>query len=409
MNALFAGNSIAVSELGVFFAGNLLLELAGKSVVMVAAAYDRCAAVTGDGLLYQWGMLDSKFVRLGPGAQVERAVFGGQDVRQVSIGQNHTMVLVGVGVVFTHESSGVGRGSTRTVLTQVAGPPAFVNVRAVFVAAGKQSSHVLAHDNSMWAWGGNTCGELGLGDTTARGAPTQLAPFGDAPVVLISARSHVVAVLRNSALFVWGSNTHGQLGTGKLDDCVLPTHVPFAGAVAAASGDNHTLVLQDGGAVYACGGYAHGALGHCGGDAPPEYLAELTLVPGLSRVMSVTAGLSTSAAVTEDGKLYAWGKGSYEYLVRWWPNYTKEHESGTPALRTLEGRVGRHGHLLPKLFAVAFAMATHKRLGAASMLYNMPQELVQRLLEACALPPPAGLFEGIARQVCGVRSSASVY
>jgi hypothetical protein len=46
----------------------------------------------------------------------------------------------------------------------------------VQVAADAESSYALAANGTLWVWGDNSYGELGLGDTTDRATPTQLSP-----------------------------------------------------------------------------------------------------------------------------------------------------------------------------------------------------------------------------------------
>src|SRR5439155_19123638 len=66
------------------------------------------------------------------------------------------------------------------------------------VAAGDFSSYALAADGSLWAWGDNSSGELGVGDMTDRLIPTQvLAPAGYrfTSIDSDSRGSHVVATV----------------------------------------------------------------------------------------------------------------------------------------------------------------------------------------------------------------------
>lgn len=52
-------------------------------------------------------------------------------------------------------------------------------INLVAVAAGHSSSYALGADGSLWAWGFNNSGQLGLGDSTDRLTPTQVhAPTG---------------------------------------------------------------------------------------------------------------------------------------------------------------------------------------------------------------------------------------
>ncbi|MEI6452458.1 MAG: RCC1 domain-containing protein, partial [Actinomycetes bacterium] len=43
----------------------------------------------------------------------------------------------------------------------------------VSVATGSHHTLALQRDGSLWAWGSNDCGQLGLGDTDKRDRPTR--------------------------------------------------------------------------------------------------------------------------------------------------------------------------------------------------------------------------------------------
>jgi len=71
-----------------------------------------------------------------------------------------------------------------------------------------------------------------------------------------------------------------------------------------AGGAHHTLFLNNGGTVWACGENMYGQLGDgtlIGRDTPAE-------VQGLTDVVSVIAGVNHSLAVKSDGTVWAWGR-----------------------------------------------------------------------------------------------------
>lgn len=90
---------------------------------------------------------------------------------------------------------------------------------------GSQHSCALDFNGIAWCWGSNSSGENGTGDSATviqRDAPAQVTAL-TRPVARISAGGwFTCAVLEAGALYCWGLNTSGQLGTGDL----LPRDVP---------------------------------------------------------------------------------------------------------------------------------------------------------------------------------------
>jgi hypothetical protein len=212
---------------------------------------------------------------------------------------------------------------------------------------------------------------------------------------------------------MWGFNgTGGQLGTGNVaEDELIPTRIePASGHTwhvsLVACGYAHTLAATRQGALFAWGLGAHGRLGL--GDMenrPVPTLVEAHHFQSRA-VVTAAAGFAHSAAVTDDGTLYTWGRARDPYFA--FPTVSNlGHGDGddklTPARigpEALQGaRVGRcREHSLAADLVVAFAMVTHPRLGPPAMSGMIP-ELVQKVVEACrwcAWPEgPGGELEGV--------------
>ncbi|MES1908989.1 MAG: hypothetical protein MHM6MM_001811 [Cercozoa sp. M6MM] len=128
------------------------------------------------------------------------------------------------------------------------------------VACG--SRHTLAMSSAhVWAWGWNANGQLGVGDTNDRHAPTEVNVTKDGTVVDIDAGAvHSVAIelvksqlqrrlgCPPSRLYVWGSNLHGQLGVeGTMRPVLRPKLVQrLAQSFAVkhvACGLRHTVIV----------------------------------------------------------------------------------------------------------------------------------------------------------------------
>ncbi len=135
-----------------------------------------------------------------------------------------------------------------------------------------------------------------------------------------------------------------------------------------ACGFCHTVAVTEEGAVWSWGRGTRGQLGHNNHDdmlAPARVGQEQF---GGAKIVAADCGLGHSVAVSEDGGLFTWGAavfmGSPAGL-----GHEGRGDKLVPTLvppNSLRGlRVGR-GRLLEPLLALAFAMGTHPRLGAQS-------------------------------------------
>lgn len=112
------------------------------------------------------------------------------------------------------------------------------------------------------------------------------------------------------ALACWGDNADGQLGLGDTTTRLSPAYValPSGGAVAQASaGETHTCAIEAvTGALYCWGRNDSGQLGT--GDRTTRNTP--TRVVGLPRMIQVSAGYAFTCAISEDNGLWCWGNNS---------------------------------------------------------------------------------------------------
>ena len=119
--------------------------------------------------------------------------------------------------------------------------------RARVVVAGSRHSLAVDETGSVWAWGDNSSGQLGLGHTKpvtgmarVQGLPAQAA-------FIAAGTQHSMALLRDGTVWVWGANNRGQLGRGAADAFAVqakPARVsPLARVTDVASGNDFVLAL----------------------------------------------------------------------------------------------------------------------------------------------------------------------
>jgi alpha-tubulin suppressor-like RCC1 family protein len=202
------------------------------------------------------------------------------------------------------------------------------------VAAGGSHSCVLFAGGQVKCWGSNTYGQLGLGDTSARGdganemghrLPALSLGTGRAVRALSGGSRHTCALLEGGQVKCWGDNSAGQLGLGdtsvrgdgpaEMGDS-LPEVALGAGrtATAVAAGGNHTCALLNGGQVKCWGDNFRGQLGLGNtvnrGDGPGEMGDSLPAVDlGTGRAaLAIAVGANHTCALLDNGQVKCWGE-----------------------------------------------------------------------------------------------------
>jgi alpha-tubulin suppressor-like RCC1 family protein len=183
--------------------------------------------------------------------------------------------------------------------------------------------HTIALKNNgfLWTWGWNPHGQLGNGTTVAHNHPLKVLDSDSsgflARIVDIAAGEHHSLALKNDGtVWAWGDNRFGQLGIGDLTEHWLPVQVKgedgvgyLTDVVSISTSFHHCLALKEDGSVWAWGENSHGQLG----DGTSENRLTPVRVLGvhdttyLSNIGEVYGGGAHSNAITEDGYLLAWG------------------------------------------------------------------------------------------------------
>jgi alpha-tubulin suppressor-like RCC1 family protein len=172
------------------------------------------------------------------------------------------------------------------------------------LAAGNWGYHLaLAQDGRVFAWGDNSYGQLGLGDTLQRDVPNVI--HGLTHIRKISAGyTHAAALRADGAVFIWGHNVRGQLGDGSTNPSLAPKLIT-SGVTEIELGYEFTLARTTTGQVYAWGRNDKGQLGN-GGNTDSTIPV---LVDGADNVIALAAhGSSSAFAITNDGHVLVWGE-----------------------------------------------------------------------------------------------------
>ena len=183
--------------------------------------------------------------------------------------------------------------------------------KAPMVSIGNEFIIVQTASGEIWGWGDNSTGVLGTASSeTNVTSPTKIAlPQGVTSVSVSAGFDHVLMLASDGNVYAWGNNEAGQLGTEGGEKILTPTLVEGLrgkNVVAVSAGRRFSLALTDGGRVYAFGLNDKLQLGY---ESTPEFSATPTLIAALSGVFvkQINAGYNSATAVDINGKVYLWG------------------------------------------------------------------------------------------------------
>mmetsp|Transcript_47486 Transcript_47486/g.148563 ORF Transcript_47486/g.148563 Transcript_47486/m.148563 type:complete len:556 (+) Transcript_47486:189-1856(+) len=172
---------------------------------------------------------------------------------------------------------------------------------------------------ALYAWGENVHGQLGTGDTRSSRQPRKVSTTceDDTFISLASGRSHTLAVTSKGVTFAWGLGKSGRLGLGvpisHHQPCLLG-HLRGVRIVEVACGSSHSLAVDENGGLWGWGCHKFGQLGL--GDVGQESLKLPHQVDLLrsTLIASVAAGDKHSIALSSQGIVFSWGLNGYGCL-----------------------------------------------------------------------------------------------
>ena len=214
----------------------------------IAATNGATCGVRADGSMWCWG-----FGRLGTGrGDVERVPIRVGDGKRsdwsaVAMGREHSCALDVSGALWCWGRGGGGELGIAGPLGIRGLPTRVGTARWTSVAIGSTTSCAIAQaDASLSCWGANESGQAGAGSTAGAILVPTLVAAGPARWKTVGVgESHACAVGEDHSLWCWGSNSSGQLGVGTGPNLTAPVAVaPALGKVwtAVASGYAHVVV-----------------------------------------------------------------------------------------------------------------------------------------------------------------------
>lgn len=119
-------------------------------------------------------------------------------------------------------------------------------------------------EGTLWVWGRNVFGGLGINNSTNKSTPVTTFSGGTNWKLINSGYGVTSAIKTDGTLWIWGRNSYGQLGINGFNDMNTPV-TTFAGGTNWKSVNNRyptTLAIKTDGTLWVWGTHTNtGALG----------------------------------------------------------------------------------------------------------------------------------------------------
>jgi hypothetical protein len=279
------------------------------NMTQVAAGWSHSLALRSDGTVWAWGDNSYGQLGVGYTSQKLSPVQvqGLTNVTKIAVGNTWSLALRSDGTVWAWGGNQYGQlgpavGSYTATPVQVPGLSQVSSIAAgAFFALALETHGYVGFRNYVYAWGQNVLGTLGNGTACpfcGIATPEPVNGINVPEVASIAAGPEMaMAVGTDGTVWDWGSNSFGDLGINNTTLSIEATPVNVAGLTSVtqvAAGAYHAVALLSNGTVQAWGNDQNGQLGD--DDAKTDSPVPVT-VTGLSAATQVAAGGNTSMAV----------------------------------------------------------------------------------------------------------------
>ena len=232
--------------------------------------FDAGLAIDSNGHAWGWGLNGNDDLCLSPLIETRPQQLPLSDVTLVTGARTHALfdsngLLYACG---SGDAGELGNGSTTSTSTPtpVIGFPSGTKITAL--TSSWEGSGALLANGDYYDWGYNAAGQLGMGTTANSATPAKVDLPG--PIVHVSQggsgpnNGQTVALLKNGSVWTWGNNDRGQLGIGSRTNSDIPVqvHVPRrVTLVEVNSGGYASYGIDNTGRLWAWGDNSNGQLG----------------------------------------------------------------------------------------------------------------------------------------------------
>lgn len=274
------------------------------------------SGIKTDGTLWLWGTNSEG--RLGadnviPRSSPVQTLSGGTTWAQVLSDVTSTAAIKNDGTLWTWGRNTDGQLGNNTVTNRSSPVQTFsggTNWKKLSAAKATINIAAIKTDGTLWVWGGNASGQLGIDNVASRSTPVQTISAGTNWKFVTTGACTIAGIKTDGTLWLWGKNDFGQLGNQLSVSVSTPVQTISGGTnwKTAALGNNHAAGIKTDGTLWLWGNNTFGAFG-CGTNDTTNRSSPVQTVTGGTNWRIVSLSNTSSAAIKTDGTLWTWGYG----------------------------------------------------------------------------------------------------
>jgi alpha-tubulin suppressor-like RCC1 family protein len=322
----------------------------GEKINLLSLGHQHSSALTSTGRVFMWGY--NFYGQLGDGTTINRnlpteitsrfSLSAGDKIISVSLSGYLSSALSSTGRVFMWGRNlfgELGNGTTTDRYNPTEITSRFLLTagdKIISVSLGRAHSSALSLTGRVFMWGFNYSGRLGDGTSTNRNTPTEITSSfsltsGDKINLLTLGGGHSSALSLTGRVFMWGDNSHDQIGDSQLIDSQIsfgkirkgepsyrntPTEITSSFSLTSGDkinlltlGGGHSSALSLSGRVFMWGNNVMNELGDGSNinlNTPTEITSRFSLTAG-DKIISISLGDQHSSALTLTGRVFMWG------------------------------------------------------------------------------------------------------
>ena len=162
-------------------------------------------------------------------------------------------------------------------------------------------------DDSVWVWGGNNDGSLGVGNNINQPSPVKLNLSNIKQIA--TGDDFSIAVRNDGTVWTWGTNTYGQLGKGDISNRNLPAKVNIDSVIQVIAGAHSAFALKNDGTVW---GWGYNLTGELGINSNENKYIPYQI--NITDVKEIEAGGYHTIVIKNDNTVWCWGNNLYGQL-----------------------------------------------------------------------------------------------